>query len=93
MGGVVTGKELFEARATLGMLWGLGKPLGPNELARALRLTKNGASNILAMERGAKPVSGPIAVCIETWLATGYRPPHTADPTQDPIKQQNGEEK
>jgi hypothetical protein len=76
----MTGEELFKARAKLGELWGLGKPLGPNELARALRLQKNGAANILAMERGAKPVSGPITVAIETWLATGYRPPHTIDP-------------
>jgi hypothetical protein len=76
MGGMVTGKELFEARATLGMMWGRSRPLGPNELARALRLTKNGAAAVLAMERGAKPISGPLSVAVEAMLA-GYRPPHT----------------
>jgi hypothetical protein len=70
----MTGKELYEARGKLGLMWGLGRPLGPNELARALQLQKNGASHILAMESGAKVVSGPIAAAIETWLATGYRP-------------------
>jgi hypothetical protein len=78
----MTGKELFEGRATLGMMWGRPRPLGPNELARALRLQKNGAANILAMEREAKPVSGPISVAIEAMLA-GYRPPHTLDPPTD----------
>jgi hypothetical protein len=69
----MTGKEVFEARAKLGELWKLGRPLGPNELARALRLQKNGGANILAMERGIKPVSGPISVAIEAMLA-GFRP-------------------
>jgi hypothetical protein len=76
----MTGAELYAARGRLGELWGLGRPLGPNELARALQLQKNGSTHILAMERGAKAVSGPIAAAIEAWLATGYRPPHTIDP-------------
>jgi hypothetical protein len=71
----MNGEELNAARVKLGELWNLGKPVGPNALARALQLGKNGASHILAMESGAKAVSGPIAACIETWLATGYRPP------------------
>jgi hypothetical protein len=70
---IVTGKELFEARATLGMMWGRGQPIGVNELARALRLGKNGAASILKMEAGERPVSGPMSVAIEAMLA-GFRP-------------------
>jgi hypothetical protein len=73
----VTGEELLKARAKLGELWGLGRHLGPNELAHALRLQKNGGARILEMERGIRPVSGPVSVAIEVMLATGYRPPHT----------------
>jgi hypothetical protein len=80
---VVTGQELFEARATLGMLWGLGKPLGPNELARALRLGKNGAARILEMERGTRAMSGPVSVAVEAMLA-GFRPQDKGEIPTDP---------
>ena len=73
----MTGRDVFEARATLGEMWGLGRPLGPNELAHALGLSPtNGGSTVLAWERGAKPVTGPVAVAIAAMLA-GYRPPGT----------------
>jgi hypothetical protein len=69
----MTGEELYAARAKLGELWDLGKPLGVNELARALRLGKNGAAGILKMEAGERPISGPVSVAIEAMLA-GFRP-------------------
>jgi hypothetical protein len=73
----MTGEEVFEARATLGMMWGRGRPLGPDELGRALGLTaRNAGDTVHAWERGRKPVSGPAAVAIAAMLA-GYRPPHT----------------
>ena len=70
---MVTGKELYDARGTLGRMWGLGRPLGPNELARALRLGKNGGARVLEMEHGTRLVSGPVSVAIEAMLA-GFRP-------------------
>jgi hypothetical protein len=73
MGDAMTGDELHAARAKLGELWGLGRPLSPNELAHALRLGKNGGGRILVMERGERPVSGPMSVAIEAMLA-GFRP-------------------
>jgi hypothetical protein len=80
---MVTGEELREARAQLGMMWGHGRHLGVNELARALRLGPNGGANILKMERGTMPVSGPISVAVEAML-TGFRPREiTADPPAD----------
>ena len=80
----MTGKEVFEARATLGHMWGLGRALGPGELGRALGLApRNAGDTVLAWERGHKPVSGPAAVAIAAMLA-GYRPPHTAG---DPDRQ------
>jgi hypothetical protein len=69
----MTGAELYAARARLGELWGLGHPVGVNELARALRLGKNGAGSIMKMEAGERPVSGPMSVAIEAMLA-GFRP-------------------
>jgi hypothetical protein len=75
----VTGKEVFEACATLGRMWGLGRPLGPGELGHALGLTpRNAGDTVLAWERGHKPISGPAAVAIAAMLA-GYRPPHTEE--------------
>src|SRR5690606_12121539 len=35
----MTGDDLRAARATLGEMWGLGRPLHMSELARALRLS------------------------------------------------------
>jgi len=73
----MTGRDVFEARATLGQMWGLGRPLGPNELAHALNLSpKTGGSTVLAWESGARPISGPATVAIAAMLA-GYRPPGT----------------
>jgi hypothetical protein len=79
----MSGKQVREARTTLGMMWKLGRPLGPRELGKALGLApQNAGATILAWEREAKPVSGPAAVAIAAMLA-GYRPPHTIDPPTD----------
>jgi hypothetical protein len=73
----MTGEEVHAARATLGQMWGVGRPLGAVELGRALGLAQRNAGNtVLAWERGHKPVSGPAAIAIAAMLA-GYRPPHT----------------
>jgi hypothetical protein len=69
----MTGEGLREARGKLGLMWGYGRHLHVNELAKALRLGKNGGANILKMERGERPVSGPVSVAVEAMLA-GFRP-------------------
>jgi hypothetical protein len=69
----MTGAELREARAKLGELWGRGRHLSAGELARALRLGKNGGARILEMEGGIRPVNGPVSVAVEAMLA-GFRP-------------------
>jgi hypothetical protein len=52
----------------------------PADLARALRFAENhGASRILEMEAGKRPISGPVAVAVEAlmrgFLPTGFAPP------------------
>ena len=69
----MTGDELREARARLGQMWGLGRPLGMAELGRALRLQgRDVGATIRDWERRDGP-TGPAAVAIEAMLA-GYRP-------------------
>ena len=65
---IVTGADLKQAREAMG--W------SPMDLAKALRLTsaeKHGGSRILEMESGARPLSGPVAVAVESFLR-GYVP-------------------
>ena len=70
----MTGAELTAARVRLGAMWGLGRPLGAAELGRLLRLGGDPRDRIGEMERGKRPVSGPVAVAIEMMLA-GAEPP------------------
>jgi hypothetical protein len=70
----MTGAEIREARAKLGTMWGLGRPLGAAELGRLLRLAGEAGHFVLEMERGKRPVSGPVSVAIEMMLA-GCKPP------------------
>jgi hypothetical protein len=74
----MTPDELRAARATLGQMWGLGRPLRLTEMARALQLApESGDDTIRKAERpdGRGP-TGPVAVAVSAMLA-GYRPPHT----------------
>ena len=70
----MTGAELTAARVKLGTMWGLGRPLGAAELGRLLRLGGDPRARILEMERGKRPISGPVSVAIEMMLA-GAKPP------------------
>lgn len=74
----MTGREIRNARAKLGKLWGLNRPLHASELARALRLQgRDPGATVLAWEAGT-PVSGPVSVAIEMMLA-GAKPPMLQD--------------
>jgi hypothetical protein len=70
----VTGAEVREARATLGELWGFGRPLHRAELGRALRLTNRDPGETVATWEGSKGPSGPASVAIALFLA-GALPP------------------
>ena len=70
----MNGTELREARAALGKLWKLDRPLHLAEIGRALRLTgRDPGETVLKWERGNGP-SGPASVAIEMMLA-GSPPP------------------
>lgn len=74
----MTGRDIRKARATLGKLWGLERPLHASELARALRLQgRDPGATVLAWEAGT-PVSGPVSVAIEMML-DGAEPPTLQD--------------
>lgn len=60
---IETGEHLRQAREAMG--W------APQDLAKALRLSsadKHGASRILEMESGVRPISGPLSVAVEAFL-------------------------
>lgn len=64
------GPDIRAARATLGMMWGLNRPLHMSELGRALRLQgRDPGASVRDWERGHTPVSGPVEVAIEAMLA------------------------
>jgi hypothetical protein len=68
----MTGRDLRKARATLGKLWGLERPLRAAELGRALRLQgRDPGRSVLDWERGKTPITGPVSLVIEAMLA-GY---------------------
>ncbi|MDB5523881.1 MAG: hypothetical protein JWM58_1644 [Rhizobium sp.] len=87
---LMTGNAMRDARATLGEMWGLDRPLKMSELGRALRLggrgqgRKDPGESIRDYERGKTTISGPVSVAIEMMLA-GARPPDDID---DLIKQE-----
>jgi len=71
----MTGDDLHAARATLGELWGKGRPLLMSELGRALRLGgRDPGASIRDYERGKTKISGPMSVAVELMLE-GARPP------------------
>ena len=67
--------QLYNARHTLGHMWGKGRPLMASELGRALRLGgKRPGDSIRDCERGKTPISGPITVAVAMFL-NGCLPP------------------
>ncbi|MFN3858130.1 MAG: hypothetical protein ACK4RV_10290 [Caulobacter sp.] len=71
----MTGEELRDARAALGAMWGLGRPLQMSELGRALRLGgRDPGASIRDYERGNTRISGPMSVAVEMMLS-GALPP------------------
>lgn len=65
---IKTGQDLKDARRRLG--WSL------TELAHALRLESpdaQGAKRLREIENGSRPLTGPIAVAVEAFLA-GFDP-------------------
>ena len=75
----MTGRDLRTARATLGELYGLGRPLAAAELGRLLRLPgRDPGRSVLDWEDGKYPLSGPASVAVEALLG-GFRPGHFAE--------------
>ncbi len=75
----MTPESLYNARRTLGEMWGLGRPLKASELGRALRLGgRDPGESIRDYERGKTRISGPMSVAVEMMLA-GAKPPITQD--------------
>lgn len=70
----MTGADIRNARAKLGKMWGLDRPLHASELGRALMLRgKRPGDAVMDWESDKIPVSGPVARAIEAWLG-GFRP-------------------
>ena len=70
----MTPDQLREARATLGVMWGLKRALNMAEMGRALRLGgRDPGRSIADYERGATEIGGPVSVAVEAMLA-GFRP-------------------
>ena len=73
--GNMTPEQLYNARSTLGKLWGKDRPLHASELGRALRLGgRDPGESIRDYERGKTAISGPLSVAVEMMLA-GMLPP------------------
>lgn len=72
----MTGAELRRARARLGQLWGLDRPVHAAELGRALRMAPSDpGESIRAYEHGdTARIPGPVAVAVEMMLG-GALPP------------------
>lgn len=72
----MTPQELYAARASLGLRWGLGRPLHASEMGRLLRLAgKDPGESVRDYERGKTGISGPLSVAVEAML-DGYQPRH-----------------
>lgn len=71
----MTPMQIRNARATLGRLWGMDRPLLASEFGRILGLAgRHPGATVLDWERGKAPISGPVSVAVEMMLA-GARPP------------------
>lgn len=72
---MMTPAEFYAARATLGQLWGLGRPLKMSEMGRALGLGgRDPGESIRDYERGKTTISGPVARLVRVYL-NGALPP------------------
>ena len=70
----MTPSDLRMARATLGLMWGRGRPLYMSELGRALGLQgRDQGLTVARWEAGRHAVPGPARVAINAMLG-GYRP-------------------
>jgi len=75
----MTGSDLREARARLGEMWGLGRPLRLSEMGRALRLSgRDPGETIRDYERKETALTGPVSVAVSMMLA-GAMPPDPID--------------
>lgn len=74
----MTPESLRDARATLGYLWGLNRPLRASELGRALKMQGRADETVLIWETGKRPVTGPASVAIQAML-DGWRPKSMSD--------------
>lgn len=75
----MTADELRNARATLGQMWGLGRPLKMAEMGRALGLGgRDPGESIGDYERRATAISGPISCLVRVYLG-GALPPDGLD--------------
>ena len=70
----MTPDELYNARRTLGIMWGYGRPLSNTELGRALRLRgERPGDTVKDWTDGKFQISGPVAIAIEAMLQ-GFKP-------------------
>lgn len=70
----MTGQDMRDARAKLGELYGLGRPLTMAELGRLLRLGgRDPGAGVRDYERGTTRISGPMSLALELLLAGGWR--------------------
>lgn len=70
----MTPVELRAARATLGKMWGLNRPLHMSEMGEALGLQgRDPGRSVRDWERGHTPISGPVRIAVSAMLA-GYGP-------------------
>lgn len=80
----MTGSDVRKARAKLGKLYGLDRPLYAAELGRLLGLKgRDPGKSVLEWESG-KPVTGPVSVAVEMMLG-GARPPTYPGAIRPPI--------
>lgn len=75
----MTPQDLRDARKTLGLMWGLNRPLKMGEMGRVLRLKgSDPGASIRDYERGKTGISGPVSVAV-TMMLNGCSPPDDLD--------------
>jgi DNA-binding transcriptional regulator YiaG len=71
---VMSAAQVRDARKRLGRMWGLGRSLSPDELARELGLGGSQAGRMVSRwEQGYSKPTGPCSRLMQALLA-GYRP-------------------
>lgn len=66
---LLSGDDLRRARATLGSMWGLSRPLHMSEMGRALRLTGRDPGVTIRDWERRDSITGPASVAVEMMLA------------------------